>query len=151
MKTISINKKLYHDYQVYKTYQAGMMLLGYEVKAIKQGKISLVDSFISIRESEAYIHHLNISRLREVDQNVKYNPVRERKLLLNKSEIIEIEKEVKKIGYTVVPLKIGIVRGRVKLDIALVKGLKQYDKREKEKLKSANRDIELSLKDYSKK
>ena len=145
MKVIVENRKIYYNFDVIRKYTAGIVLLGYEVRSIKLGRIGMRDSFIRVIDDEAYITHLFISTIDNTIEKEKYNPTRRRKLLLNKNEIKEIMKFVHQKGYTVVPLEIYIVNNRVKLEIAVVKGLKKYDKREKEKLKSAKRDIERAL------
>ena len=144
MKIIISNKSALHNYEIIQKYQAGIVLSGHEVKSVKGARVSINDSFISIRKGEVYVNHLYISPIPELDKLFKYNPTRVRKLLLNKSEISEIIKYIEKAGYTSVPLNIFLSGGRIKIQIAVVRGLKKYDKREKEKKKDSLRDIERS-------
>ena len=145
MKTIAENRKIYHNFEVIKKYIAGISLLGYEVRSIKSGRVGIRDGFVRIIDDEAYIVHLSISILNDVKDKERFNPQRRRKLLLNKNEIMEMSKFLHQRGYTAVPLEIGTIGGKVKLEIAIVKGLKKYDKREKEKLKSAKREMERAV------
>ena len=145
MKTIVENRKIYHNFEIIKKYISGISLFGFEVKAIKMGRVGIRDSFVRIIGDEAYITHLFVSILDDIKDREKFNPTRKRKLLLNKNEIREIAKFLHQKGYTAVPMEIGIIGSRIKLEIAVVKGLRKYDKREKEKLKSAKREMEKAL------
>ncbi len=144
MKLIVSNKKVSHNYEIIQKYISGIILYGYEVKSVKSGSISLSESFITLREEELFILHMYIAPIAEIKNMERYNSLRERKLLLNKNEINEIGKYLKQSGYTIVPLSVFLKNGLIKLNIAVVKGLKQYDKREKEKKRSHEMDIERS-------
>jgi SsrA-binding protein len=144
MKKILIsNKNIGRNYSIIETYIAGISLFGYEVKSIKNSNVSLNESFITVKKGEVYILHMHVSPIPEMG-DIKYNPTRTRKLLLNRYEINEISKYISREGYTLVPINIFLLKNKIKLNIAVVKGLKKYDKREKEKEKTAKRDMERS-------
>lgn len=148
MKILANNKKANYDYEIIKKYEAGISLLGAEVKSVKSGKISIKDSFVSINEKGLFLKgsqivipsHITMDRPQEK---------RDRQLLLNKSEIKELKNEVERKGLTIVPLSIYLNnKGFVKLSIALVKGKKNYDKREVIKKRDQDRQIKRDLKNY---
>lgn len=128
-RLIAQNKKAYHDYFVEETFQAGISLVGTEVKSLRQGKCSLKESFIRIENMEALLYSMHIS---PYEQGNVFNkdPLRTRKLLLHKSQIRKIAGAIQATGYTVVPLKVYFDRGFVKVDIGIAKGKKLYDKRQ---------------------
>lgn len=128
-KLIAQNKKAYHDYFIEETFQAGISLVGTEVKSLRQGKCSLKESFIRIENMEAFLYSMHISSYEQGNVFNK-NPLRTRKLLLHKSQIRKIAGAIQATGYTVVPLKVYFDRGLVKVDIAIAKGKKLYDKRQ---------------------
>jgi SsrA-binding protein len=145
-KTISINKKAFHDFNIFEKYTAGIVLFGTEIKSIRKGAVNLKDSFAKIEENEVWLYSCHIS---PYEQGNRYNkdPERKRKLLLNKKEILKIAGKIKKDGYTIIPLSIFIGdKGFAKLEIALAKGKKLYDKREDIAKKSQNRDIQRAIK-----
>ena len=144
MKSIVSNRSISYNYEIIQKYIAGLVLFGYEVKSVKSGKVSVNESFISINRAEVYINHLYIAPIGEINKLIKYNPTRIRKLLLNKNEIEEIFKYTQRSGFTCVPLNIFLKEGKIKIRIAVVRGLKKFDKREKEKMKDSQRDIERS-------
>lgn len=128
-KLIAQNKKAYHNYFIEETFQAGISLVGTEVKSLRQGKCSLKESFIRIENMEAFLYSMHISPYEQGNVFNK-NPLRTRKLLLHKSQIRKIAGAIQATGYTVVPLKVYFDRGLVKVDIAIAKGKKLYDKRQ---------------------
>lgn len=142
-KIISSNKKAYFDYTIFEKYTAGISLMGTEIKAVRKGAINLKDAFIKIEDYEAFLYNCHIS---PYDFGNRYNhePLRVRKLLLNKKEILKIYNKQKQENYTIVPLEAFLVKGYLKLEIALCKGKKLYDKRETLKKK----DIARNLKNY---
>ena len=145
-KVLAQNKKANHDYFIEETIEAGMVLTGTEIKSIRDARVQLKESYVSIRDGEAWIRNMHISPF---DQGNRYNhdPLRERKLLLHKKQISELIGSVKRDGYTIVPLKIYIKDGYAKLLIGLAKGKKDYDKRNDMKKKEAKRDMERAFKD----
>ena len=128
-RLIAQNKKAYHDYFIEETFQAGISLAGTEVKSLSQGKCSLKESFIRIENMEAFLYSMHISPYEQGNVFNK-NPLRTRKLLLHKSQIRKIAGAIQATGYTVVPLKVYFDRSLVKVDIAIAKGKKLYDKRQ---------------------
>ncbi|WP_096551847.1 SsrA-binding protein SmpB [Ureibacillus thermosphaericus] len=144
-KVIAQNKKANHDYFIEKTFEAGMVLQGTEIKSIRAGRVQLKDSFVLVRNGEAWIHNMHISPY-EQGNRFNHDPLRVRKLLLHKKEIAELAGAVKRDGYTIVPLKIYIKDGYAKLLVGLGKGKKKYDKRADERKKEAKREMERALK-----
>ncbi len=128
-RLIAQNKKAYHDYFIEETFQAGISLAGTEVKSLRQGKCSLKESFIRIENMEAFLYSMHISPYEQGNVFNK-NSLRTRKLLLHKSQIRKIAGAIQATGYTVVPLKVYFDRSLVKVDIAIAKGKKLYDKRQ---------------------
>ena len=147
MKQLANNKKAFHDYFIEKKYEAGLELQGSEVKSIKQGKVSIKESFVGDRNGEMYIYGMHVTPFKEAyDQ--KIDPTRTRKLLLHKKEIDTLIGKKTQDGYTIVPLSVYEKNGLVKIELALAKGKKLYDKRESIKKKEADRKINRALKNY---
>ncbi|ACV28799.1 Small protein B [Anaerococcus prevotii] len=147
MKLLANNKKAYHDYFIEEKYEAGLSLLGSEVKSIKKGKVSIKESFISDRKGEMFIYGMHVTPYSQAyDKDI--DPTRTRRLLLHKKEINKLIGKKTQAGYTVVPLKIYERDGLVKLELALAKGKKQYDKRESIKAKDDKRKMDRALKNY---
>lgn len=147
MKQLANNKKAFHDYFIEKKYEAGIELVGAEVKSIKQGKVSIKESFIGDRNGEMFIYGMHVSPFKEsYEQNI--DPTRTRKLLLHKKEIDSLIGNKTQDGYTIIPLRVYEDHGLVKIEIALAKGKKLYDKRESIKKKEADRRIDRALKNY---
>ncbi|WP_281679275.1 SsrA-binding protein SmpB [Eggerthia catenaformis] len=145
MKVIANNKKAYHDYFIIDTYEAGIELQGTEIKSIRNGSVNLKDSFIRIKKGEAFVENMHIA---PYDQANIFNhePRRLRKLLLHKKEIRKLEKSVQEQGLTIVPTKLYFNTSKAKLEIALVKGKKLFDKRNDLKEKAMQRDIDKAMK-----
>jgi SsrA-binding protein len=143
-KIVAQNKKARHDYLIEDTYEAGMVLQGTEVKSLRMGRASLVDGFVDIDRGEAWLHGVHIP---EYTQGTWTNhPARrKRKLLLNRVEIDKIERRVSEKGLTVVPLAIYFVDGRAKVEIALGKGKKSWDKRQALAERQAGREIDQAV------
>lgn len=144
-KVLAQNKKASHDYFIEETIEAGMVLTGTEIKAIRDARVQLKESYVSIRNGEAWIRNMHISPF-EQGNRFNHDPLRERKLLLHKKQISELIGAVKRDGYTIVPLKIYIKDGYAKLLIGMAKGKKDYDKRNDMKKKEAKRDMERAFK-----
>ncbi|MEG0547635.1 MAG: SsrA-binding protein SmpB [Coprobacillus sp.] len=145
MKIVAQNKKAYHDYFILDTYEAGLELQGTEIKSIRKGNTNLKDSFIRIKNDEAFIENMHIAPY-EQGNRFNHEPLRTRKLLLHKKEIRKLQKEVKENGLTIVPTKLYFNTSKLKVEIALAKGKKLYDKRQDLKDKDAKRDVEKALK-----
>lgn len=143
-RTVSQNKKAYHDYFVEETYEAGIELYGTEVKSIREGRVNLKDSWCHIKDGEIFAYGMHISPY-EKGNIFNRDPLRPKKLLMHKKEINKLFGLMKQQGYAIIPLSVYFVRGRAKLKIGLCKGKKLYDKREDAAKKSANREIERSM------
>ncbi|ATP41707.1 SsrA-binding protein [Solibacillus sp. R5-41] len=145
-KVIAQNKKANHDYFIEETIEAGMVLTGTEIKSVRASKVQLKDSYVRLRNGEAWIINMHVSPF---DQGNRFNhdPLRERKLLLHKKQIGQLVGAVKRDGYTIVPLKMYIKDGYAKLLIGTGKGKKDYDKRNDMRKKEAKRDMERVFKD----
>ena len=144
-KVLAQNKKAGHDYFIEETYEAGMVLQGTEIKSIRAAKVQLKDSYVRLRNGEAWIINMHISPY-EQGNRFNHEPLRERKLLLHKKQIGELVGRTKQDGYTIVPLKIYIKDGYAKLLIGVGKGKKNYDKRDDLKKKEAKREMERAFK-----
>ena len=127
------NKKAFHDYFVEERYEAGLVLHGWEVKAIRAGRVQLKEAYVVLNSAEPFIIGMHVSALPTASTHVDPDPTRSRKLLLSAEEIRKLIGKVEQRGYTLVPLNLHYSKGRVKLDIGLAKGKKQHDKRETEK------------------
>ena len=143
------NKKAYHDYFVEDTYEAGIALSGTEVKSIRQGAVNMKDSYCHVEKGEMIMYGVHISPY-EKGNIFNKNPLRERKLLLHKKEIMKLFGLCGKEGYTLIPLKMYFSGSKVKVELGLCKGKKNYDKRDTEAKKQANRDIERAMRERMK-
>ncbi|MDH3974626.1 MAG: SsrA-binding protein SmpB [Deltaproteobacteria bacterium] len=148
IKIICQNKKAFHDYFVEETFEAGLVLVGTEVKSLRAGKAQLVDSYAVFQGEELFLLNAHISHYSHASRD-NHDPTRTRKLLLNKKELQRLLGKTKERGLSIVPLKLYFSRGRVKVEIALVKGKKLHDKRETLKKKAMGKDMERELKDRS--
>jgi SsrA-binding protein len=127
------NKKAFHDYFIEERYEAGMVLEGWEVKAIRAGRVNLKEAYVILKREEPFIIGMHISALPTASTHVNPDPTRSRKLLLKADEISKLIGKVEQRGYTMVPLDLHYTKGRVKLAIGLARGKKQHDKRDAEK------------------
>jgi SsrA-binding protein len=134
------NKKAFHDYFVEERYEAGLVLHGWEVKAIRAGRVQLKEAYVVLNSAEPFIIGMHVSALPTASTHVDPDPTRSRKLLLSAEEIRKLIGKVEQRGYTLVPLNLHYSKGRVKLDIGLAKGKKQHDKRETEKERDWQRE-----------
>ncbi|MFG6148078.1 SsrA-binding protein SmpB [Halobacillus sp. B23F22_1] len=145
-KTIAQNKKANHDYFVEETFEAGLVLQGTEIKAIRAGRVNLKESFARINKGEVYIHNMHISHY-EQGNIYNHEPTRSRKLLLHRKQINQLIGATQQKGYALVPLKLYIKNGVAKLLIGLGRGKKKYDKREDLKQKQVKREIDRAIKE----
>lgn len=145
IKIVVSNKKASFNYFLSDFLEVGLSLTGTEIKSIKSHKVSLNDSYITFKKDEAYIINMNISEY-EKGNIFNHDPLRTRKLLMHKQEILKYEQKIIKEGYTVVPTKLYLKKGRAKLEIALAKGKKLYDKREAIKERDDKRDMAKAMK-----
>ncbi len=146
MPTLAINKKAKYNYKILETFEAGLVLSGHEVKAIKTGKVSLKGSYISLKDGEIYLINAHIAPYQPVNVPEKYNPTQNRKLLLHKREIKYLIGKIQEKGLTLVPLKLYTKKSKIKIEFALAKGKRKVDKRESIKKRESQRRIEYFLK-----
>jgi SsrA-binding protein len=145
-KTVADNRQARFEYEILETYEAGLELRGTEVKSIRQGKVNLRDGYALIRNGEVWLHNVHISPHQTAGQIFNHEPRRNRKLLLHDKEIRKLIGQVEQKGLTLVPLKMYLKRGWIKLTLALVRGKKLHDKREDLKRKQSDREIQRAIK-----
>ena len=145
-KVFASNRKAYHDYHVLENVEAGLVLTGTEVKSIRAGKVQLREGYARIERGEAWLHNTHVATY---DQGNRYNhePMRPRKLLLHRGEIARLASKSREAGLTLVPLRLYDRRGHLKLELGLVKGKRQYDKRQALAERESRRDIERAVRD----
>lgn len=144
---IATNKKAYHDYEISETYEAGIELKGTEIKSVRDRNVNLKDSFVLIRNGEAYAQNIHISPY-DFGNIYNHDPVRTRKLLMHKKEILKLSNIVAQKGFTLVPLKMYMKGKRAKLLVGVAKGKQLHDKRASIREKDVQRDMDRELKDY---
>src|ERR1051325_3122430 len=144
-KLIASNKKAYHDYFVLQKFEAGLELSGTEVKSLRDGKANLKDSYVLFKGDEAFLFGAHISPYTHGNRE-NHDPERTRKLLLHRREIDKLEGQIVEKGLTIVPLRLYFKGGKVKVEIAVVRGKKLYDKRESEKRRQLDREAEAAMK-----
>ncbi len=143
---LATNRKARHDYFIESTIEAGIELKGTEVKSLRQGKANLKDAYAEIKNGEIFIENMHISPY-EQGNIFNSDPLRRRKLLLHRAEIRKLNKEITLKGYTLIPLKLYLNRGRVKVELAVARGKKLYDKRDTMAKKDAQRKIQQAMKE----
>ena len=144
--SITQNKKAFHDYFIEERFEAGIVLEGWEVKAIRAGRVQLQEAYVIVRNTEIFLIGCHISPLPTASTHIKPDATRTRKLLLNAAEISKLIGSVERAGYTLVPLDMHYVKGRMKLEIGLAKGKKQHDKRTAEKEREWQREKQRLMK-----
>ena len=147
IKIVCQNKKAYHDYFIDETFEAGIVLVGTEVKSLRLGMANLKDSYAMVRNGELFLTNTHISPYKQADRFTRPEPDRTRKLLLHREEINKLIGKTKEKGYTLIPTKIYFKNGKTKVEIALAKGKKLFDKRETIKEKTVEREMEKAVKD----
>lgn len=145
IKIVTDNRKASYDYFLEDRYEAGLVLQGTEIKSLRKGSCNIKDSYVIIRNGEAFVINMNIAKY-EQGNIFNHEPMRTRKLLLNKKEIIRLIGLTKEKGYTLIPTKVYLKRGRAKLEFAIAKGKKNYDKREVEKKNSMLKEAKNAMK-----
>lgn len=138
VKIIADNRKASFDYQLFERFEAGIVLVGTEIKSLRKNSCNIKDAYVMVKSGEAFILNMNISPY-QAGNIFNHDPLRTRKLLLNKKEIIKLGKRVKEEGFTLIPTKVYLSKGYAKLEFAVAKGKKLYDKRESEKIKSMDK------------
>ena len=144
--SIADNKKAFHDYFIEDKFEAGLVLEGWEVKAIRAARVQLKEAYVVVKSGEVYLIGCHISPLSSASTHLQPDPVRTRKLLLHAAEISRLIGSVERAGYTMVPLDMHFTRGRIKLEIGLAKGKKQHDKRQAQKEREWTREKQRVLK-----
>jgi SsrA-binding protein len=147
IKSLSKNKKAFHDYEILEKFEAGIALNGDEVKSIRNGQANLKGSYIDVLGSEAFLNEAHISRYK-LSSRKDYDPTRKRKLLLHKKQILKIEQAAKEKGKTVVPLELYLKGGLIKVEVGICRGKKLHDKREVLKKRAQDLEIKRQLKKY---
>lgn len=146
-KIVTENRKARHDYFIEESYEAGIALVGTEVKSLRSGKANLKDSYAALENGEIFLNNMHISPYTEGNR-FNHEPRRKRKLLLHKKEIFRLVGKTKDKGYTLIPLKIYFKRGKAKVELALARGKHSYDKRKTLAKKDAQREIARALKEH---
>lgn len=144
IKIVAQNRKAFHDYFVEDRFEAGMVLVGSEIKSIRAGQVQLREAYVRAEAHEVFLLNAHIA-VYDPAARQNHDPRRPRKLLLHKKEIAKLLEHVRQKGYTIIPLKIYLDKGRAKIEIALAKGKKQYDKRQTIAERESRRDIERAL------
>lgn len=145
-KVVATNRKAYHDYHIGETYEAGIVLTGTEIKSVRQGMVRLRDSFARVENGEVFLYNMNVSPY-DAGNRFNHEPRRTRKLLLNKSEIRKLATKTQEKGFTLVPLKVYLKNGWAKVELALARGKRLYDKREDIKKRDIRRQVDRAIKD----
>ncbi len=146
IKIVARNKKAYHDFFIEEKYEAGIELMGTEVKSIRNSRVNLREGYIKVENGELILYNVHVSTYEQGNRN-NHDPIRPRKLLMHRREINRLFGKVQQKGYTLVPLQIYLKRGLIKVEIGLARGKKLYDKRATEAEKSAQREIERAFKE----
>jgi SsrA-binding protein len=146
-KIIARNRKAFHEYHIETTYEAGLVLLGSEIKSIRNNQISLREGFVQARDNELWLMGVHIALYEQASFFGHDDALRPRKLLLHKKEIAKIIRQLHERGYTAVPLQVYLERGRAKVDIAVAKGKRLHDKRQANAKRDVERDIRRQIKD----
>jgi SsrA-binding protein len=144
-KLVASNKKAFHDYFILEKLEAGIVLLGTEVKSIREGRINLKDSYAMVRDGEPFLINCHISPYSHGNRE-NHDPTRARKLLLHQKEIRKLIGKTQEKGLTLVPLRVYLARGRVKVELGVARGKKEYDKRETERRKEVDRETRAAMK-----
>ncbi|MBN94922.1 MAG: SsrA-binding protein [Deltaproteobacteria bacterium] len=144
-KSIAVNRKARHRYQIEDTYEAGLVLVGSEVKSLRNGKVTLTEGYVRLEEGEAWLVDVHIPPYEQANRE-NHEPTRPRKLLLHRRELKRLFGKVAQQGYTLVPMQLYFSGGRAKLEVGLGRGKKLHDKRHDEKKRDAKREIDRALK-----
>ena len=145
-KVVATNREAYHNYHILETYECGIALTGTEVKSIREGRCNLKDSYGQVRDGEAWLFNAHISHYSHGNRE-NHEPTRTRKLLLHKAEIDKLLGKTQEKGLTLVPTRLYFKNGRIKLELAVGKGKKLYDKRETERRRESDREVRAALKE----
>jgi len=147
IKIVTVNRKAKYNYFIEDTYEAGMVLLGTEVKSLRLGRVNLKDSYARIKKGEVFVHQMHIGDYPFAFYD-NHDPLRKRKLLLHKDEIKKLYSKVNEKGFSLIPLRVYFQNGKAKMTIAIAKGKRRYDKRETIKRRDEKRDLDRAKKEY---
>ena len=147
-RVVATNREAYHNYHILETHECGIALTGTEVKSIREGRCSLKDGYAQIRQGEAWLMNAHISPYSHGNRE-NHDPTRSRKLLLHRGEIDKLAGKVQEKGLALVPTKMYLKKGRIKLELAVARGKKLYDKRERERRREADREARVMIKERS--
>ena len=145
-RDLAVNRKAFHDYEIEETFEAGLALVGSEIKSVREGRVNLRESYVRVERGEAWLLNAHISPYAQAGTHFNHEPFRARKLLLHNNQILYLRGKVEQKGLTIVPLRVYLVRGRAKLEIALARGRKLYDKRNALAEREAQREMERAVK-----
>ncbi len=144
VKEVAVNRRARHDYYIEETYEAGLVLQGTEIKSLRNGKVQLKEAYITFYGGEAFVKGMSIAQYAYGTYN-NHDELRDRKLLLHKTEIAKLFSKVKMQGYTIIPLRVYLKDSRAKMEIALAKGKTLYDKRDSDKIRTMKREAEKAM------
>jgi SsrA-binding protein len=147
IKQVAANRKALHDYTIEDAYEAGVVLTGTEIKSVRAGRVNLRDGYVQIKDGEAWLLNVHISPY-DFGNRENHEPKRERKLLLHRQEIRRLQSKVNERGWTIVPLRVYLKEGRAKVEIALARGKRLYDKRDAVAEHDMDRDLRRAVKDW---
>jgi len=145
-RTVAVNRKARHDYFIEETYEAGIVLTGSEIKSVRAGRVNLRDSYAIVKDGEVWLLNVHIAPYQQASSHERHDPRRTRKLLLHRRQINRLAGKVQAKGYTLVPLRIYLKDNRAKVEIALARGKKLYDKRRAIAEREAQREMERAIK-----
>jgi SsrA-binding protein len=148
-RDLAVNRKAFHDYDIEETFEAGLALVGSEIKSVREGRVNLRESYVRVERGEAWLLNAHISPYAQAGTHFNHEPLRPRKLLLHGNQIRYLRGKVEQKGLTIVPLRIYLARGRAKVEIALARGRKLYDKRDALAERDAQREIARAVKGRS--
>ncbi|PKO22481.1 MAG: SsrA-binding protein [Chloroflexi bacterium HGW-Chloroflexi-1] len=148
VKQVASNRKALHDYEVIDTFEAGIALTGTEIKSVRAARVNLRDGFVQVRQGDAWLLNVHISPY-DFGNRENHEPRRERKLLLHRREIQKLQSKVSERGWTIVPLRMYLKDGRAKVEIALVRGKRLYDKRDAIAERDMDRELQRAVKDWA--
>jgi len=146
-KQIATNRKAFHDYHIVDTYEAGIALTGTEIKSVRAARVNLTDGFVQIKRGEAWLVNVHIAPY-DFGNRENHEPRRERRLLLHKQEIRKLQSKVSERGWTIVPLRMYLKRGLAKVEIALVRGKRLYDRRDAVAQRDMDRELRRAIKEW---
>ncbi|HOT90506.1 MAG TPA: SsrA-binding protein SmpB [Anaerolineae bacterium] len=147
IKVVATNRKAYHEYSIEERYEAGIVLTGTEIKSVRAGRVSLAEGYVQVRNGELWLYEVHIARYEQSGKQT-HDPKRPRKLLMHRKEIVRLANSTQERGYTLIPLRMYIKGKLAKVEIALVKGKRQYDKREAIAKRDAERRIRHEWKEF---